>query len=81
MNIAVPSGQNCADMGFELQAVFLCGPGFKCLTCKLSGRYEDSARRYGRWASEGLLAPAQLSSVLTSYAEELMMTKAWAGNR
>eukprot|EP01043_Picozoa_sp_COSAG02_P022481 COSAG02_NODE_1170_length_14123_cov_9.614946_6_plen_166_part_00 len=44
-------------------------------------RYEDSARCYGRWASEGLLAPAQLSSVLASYSEELMMAKAWAGNR
>ena len=44
-------------------------------------RYEDAARRYGDWASEGLLAPAQLSSVLASYAEELMLTKEWSGDR
>jgi hypothetical protein len=47
----------------------------------VDGRYEDSAQRYGRWTSEGLLAPAQLSTVLASYAEELMMAKTWAGNR
>ena len=45
------------------------------------GRYEVAAQRYGRWTSEGLLAPAQLSAVLASYAEDLMMAKVWGGNR
>ena len=45
------------------------------------GRYEVAAQRYGRWTSEGLLAPAQLSAVLASYAEDLMMAKLWAGDR
>jgi hypothetical protein len=43
--------------------------------------YEEAAARYGGWAAEGLLAAAQLSSVLASYAEELMMTKEYKGHR
>lgn len=43
--------------------------------------YEAAAARYGAWVAEGLLAAAQLSAVLASYAEELMMSKEYKGHR